>query len=324
MLNRFAQLGLAFALVSFAGFGTAQAQDEDPCSMGDPCADPCAEGDPCADPCAGGDEEGGDEAGGDEAGGDEDTSGDAAGPSMVTPKGKISINAGIGINLSDEDKGFGKVADPINISPDVVYGVMPKLDVGLYHSNQGLTGFYFEGLGGGVCIGDACAEAYNGPTGILARYEIVNGNVGVAGNGGVVLTNITDDADIGIRLKLGADVRYMINDAMGLMVNPNVHVNIAADDAVSDTHELYLPIGLMYAINDKIHAGLQTGIYALDIGELADTWFLPITVGGMMKIDDKLSVGGAIGLPIIASGVDMVPDGPIDTRTFSIHAKYNL
>ena len=71
---------------------------------------------------------------------------------MVVAKGKIKINAAIGINLSDEDKGIGKPGDPINISPDVIYGVMPKLDVGIYHTNQGLTGFYFEGLGGGLCV----------------------------------------------------------------------------------------------------------------------------------------------------------------------------
>jgi hypothetical protein len=247
---------------------------------------------------------------------------------MVTPKGKIMINAAIGVNLSDEDKALGKVGDPINISPDVVYGVMPKLDVGLYHTNHGLTGFYFEGLfGGGLCgAGDVCTEVYNGPTGILARYELVNGKLSAAGNGGVVLSSITDDLDMGIDLKLGADIRYMLNEKMVITAHPNVHVNIVNDDMspAGDTHALYIPLAVMYAVNDKLHAGVQTGVLAGDVAKVGDTYILPLTIGAIMKMDDKLSVGGAIALPVLASGTDNFPDGPIDHRTLSLYAKYAL
>jgi hypothetical protein len=215
---------------------------------------------------------------------------------MVTPKGKIMINAAIGVNLSDSDKTGGDIADPLNISPDVVYGVMPKLDVGLYHSNYGLTGFYFEGIQeSGLCVsGDVCGEVYNGSTGILAKYELVNGKLSAAGNGGVVLTSITDDFDMGIDLKLGANVRYMLNEKMVILANPNVHVNLVSDDLASDKHQLYIPLALMYAVNEKLHAGVQTGVLALDVAKVGDTYFLPLSLGAKMKIDDKLSVGAAI------------------------------
>ena len=127
MLNRINQLGLTLAVFAFAGLGTAHAQDENPC--GDDMDNPCMEdtGDdadmdnPCGDanPC-------GDDAMSDDGGGEEEAAmgDDAAGHhSMVTATGKIKINAAVGVNLSAD-----AVADPIALAPDVVYGVMDKLD----------------------------------------------------------------------------------------------------------------------------------------------------------------------------------------------------
>ena len=329
MLNRFTQFGLAFALVSFAGLGAAQAQDEDPC-MDDPCADPCGGDDPCADPCADGDPcgdpcggdpcaDGGDE-GGDEAAGGEAAMG--AAPPMVTPKGKLVISGVIGISLSKDFGDAAGVANPITINPDIVYGAMPKLDVGLYHSNYGITGAWYQGVApSGVCVGDACAEAYNGRTGILAQYELVNGQLSVAGDGGLVLSNITDEADMGIFLKAGADVRYMLNEKMIIVANPSVILNLSDRDVFTDG--LFVPVGLMYAVNEKLHAGVQTGIEVRDIGELADTYSIPITLAAMMKIDEKLSVGGSLGLPFVVTGGDGGPDAA-DFRALALFGKYAL
>lgn len=236
---------------------------------------------------------------------------------MTVPKGKIVISGTIGVNLSTDLAG-----DPISINPDVAYGVMPKLDVGLYHSNYGITDFWYDGLvGGGICVsGDLCAEVYNGPTGILANYEIATGQMSLAAGGGLILTNVTDDADMGINIKAGADMRYALNDKMLIMASLNLFLNVSDRDVGTD--QLHLPVGLMYAVNDKIHAGVQTGIQAADLGEIGDTYNVPLSLAGMMKIDEKLSVGGSLGFPFVVTAIDGLDAA--DFRTLALFGKYAL
>jgi hypothetical protein len=232
---------------------------------------------------------------------------------MVTPKGKIHIAAALGINLSAD-----AVADPIVLAPDVVYGVMDKLDVGLYHTNHGLTGFWGEGASAsGLClVGDFCGDVYNGPTGILAQYELVTGKLSAAADGGLVLSNIAGDTMF-MNLKVGADVMYMLNDKMGIVANPMLSIGINERDFNKEV--LAIPVAFMYGVSDKIHAGVQTGIIA-PLDGFADFMALQLNLAGMMMVDEKLSVGGVLGFPNIAGN-----DGSsADFRAVSLFAMYNL
>jgi hypothetical protein len=232
---------------------------------------------------------------------------------MTNGKGKIVVAAAVGINLSADF-----VGDPVVIAPDVSYGVMPKLDVGLYHTNHGLTGFWGQGAGpSGVCaVGDLCADAYNGPTGILAKYELVSGKMSAAANGGLVLSNIAGDTMF-MQLKAGVDIRYMLNDKMGIMTSPTLFAGINERDFNKET--IALPVAFMYMVSDKLHAGVQSGVLT-PIEDAGDFMQIQLNLAAMMMIDAKLGVGGVIGFPNIAGN-----DGSsADFRALSVFAKYHL
>lgn len=322
MLNRINQLGLTLAVFAFAGLGTAHAQDENPCGddMDNPCGDdtgeweddsnPCGDANPCGEAAA---DDGG------EAAMMTDDAG-AAGHSMVTATGKIKIRAALGINLSAD-----AVGDPVALAPDVVYGAADKLDVGLYHTNMGITGFWTQ-AGGGLClIGDACAEVYNGPIGILANYSLAEGQLSVAANGGLTFQNVIDDADMRVGIKLGARVRYMIDDKMGLQIDPSIVVGVTSREldvagvtVPYNTDVLFLPVAFMYAVDAQIHAGVQTGI-AGPLDGFGDSYIIPLNVAGMYQVDSKLGVGGAFGFGNIAG-----KGSSADSRNLTLFANYAL
>ncbi len=314
MLNRINQLGLTLAIFAFAGMGTAHAQDEDPC--GDWEENPCEEN-PCegddANPCDAGDD--------DDDGEEADEGGEAAEPAapaaeagahpMVVPKGKIQIGVALSVGLWKDN-----VGDPIALSPDVTYGAMDKLDVGVYHTNYGLTGLWTQ-FGGGLCVvGDFCADVYNGPTGILANYSVMEGQMGVSAGGGLILSDIVGDTML-MDLKLGAKIHYAIDAKMGIVAEPALTFSVnERDPAARD--RLFLPVAFLYAVDAKIHAGVQTGIAgALD--GFGDTYIVPLNLMGMYQVDAKLGVGAAFGFMNIGG-----KDSTADARDLSIFANYAL
>lgn len=321
MLNRINQLGLIFAVVAFAGLGTAHAQDED---MDNPCGDgdnPCAVDDGMSD-----DDDDDDDGGGEATGDDDDDDGAADGgggdagdagaghhPGMVVPKGKISIHAALGVNLSAD-----AVAKPIALAPDVIYGAIDKLDVGLYHSNYGIFGFWGQN-GGGLCLTgeeNGCGDLYNGPTGILVNYSISNDQLSIAAGGGLILSNVAGDTML-MDLKAGAKIRYMIDDKMGIQVDPSLVISLNERDPLK-RDSLFVPAAFMYAVDAKIHAGVQTGI-AGPLDGFGDAYIIPLAFGGMYQIDSKLGVGGAFTFENIAGN-----GSSADFRNLSVFGKYNL
>tara|TARA_R110002096_G_scaffold44526_13_gene120558 strand:+ start:154751 stop:155689 length:939 start_codon:yes stop_codon:yes gene_type:complete len=312
MLNRINQLGLTLAVFAFAGLGTAHAQDENPCGddMDNPCMEDSSEGewedDSDAEPEG---DAATDDGGGEAAMMSEEAA--AAGHSMVTAKGKIKIRAALGVGLS---KDF--VGDPIALAPDVVYGAMDKLDVGLYHTNMGLTGFWTQ-FGGGLCLtGDLCFdEVYNGPTGILANYSIAEDQLSIAANGGLVFSSIAGDTMF-MSLKAGARINYAIDDKMGLQIDPAIVLGLNERDFNGDG--LLLPVSFMYAVDAKIHAGVQSGISG-PLDGFGDGYVIPLTLAGMYQVDSKLGVGGAFGFLNIAGS-----DSSADIRGLTLFANYAL
>lgn len=316
MLNRINQLGLSLAVLAFAGLGTAHAQDENPCEdMDNPCEDtgdegdmdnPCGESNPCEDADADADATT-DDGGGEEAAADD---GAAAGHSMITATGKIKINVAVGVGLSTDF-----VGDPIALAPDVIYGVMDKLDVGLYHTAMGITGFWSQ-PGGGLCLaGDLCADVYNGPTGVLANFSLAEGKLSVAANGGALASNIAGDTML-LSLKAGAKINYALSEQMGLQVDPSIIIGLNERDFNKEF--LNIPVAFMYAVDEKIHAGVQTGL-AGPLDGLGDAYAIPLNLGGMYAVDAKLGVGAAFGFSNIAG-----KNSTADARDLTIFAKYAL
>jgi hypothetical protein len=325
---------LIVALSSLAMAGTAAAQGDD--GTGDGTGDATGDGtdagtgdgtDAGTGDAGTGDAGTGDAGTGDAGTGDMggDMGGDMAaeggGGHLVTPKGKISIFAALQVNLS-KDLGVAKVGDPISIQPDIFYGVMPKLEVGVAHSSYNLTGFWggFSFPSGGVCIGDEmgpCADkVYNGPIGILGRYALVDdGKLGIAADAGLVLRALDPFA---IGAKAGIRGHYMAGKLM-IGFAPNIQIGITKRDEGGGKEFLAVPVDVHYMVSPKLGVGVQTGIQG-PLDEFGDSYAIPVSLGAMFMPNEKLGVGGAFNLNRIA-GFD--GPGAADLRSLTVFVMWH-
>jgi hypothetical protein len=322
MLNRLIRLTLVSVFATaVAGYGVAYGDshegggDDNPC--GGDTANPC--GGDTGDDSGGGDDAGGgdkaDDGGGDaagEGGGDAMGGGEGGGkaPGMILPKGKLAVNVMLGVSLSAD-----AVAKPISINPDVKYGVAPKLDVGVYHSPMGVTGFW-AGAGGGICVtgeDNGCAKAFDGPTAILANYSLGEGKLSLAANGGISLNSFDP---MMLAIKAGVIGRYMVNEKIAVNFAPNLFLGVTERDA-GNKEILNVPVSFGYMVNEKLHAGVQTGIWG-PLDGFGDFFMVPVNLGAMYMVSDKLGVAGAFGFTNLL-GKNSSADG----RALSIYAMWH-
>jgi hypothetical protein len=297
--NRITSIASALLISTFAG--SAWAQDDEEGGEADPCGgDATVEGDGDGMPAEGEGEPVAEAADGTDMAGEKTP--------LILPKGKIAVNVVLGVNLSTD-----AVAKPIAIAPDVWYGVAPKLDVGLVHSNYGLTGFWFQ-PGGGVCVTgeeNGCAKLYDGPVGLLARFLLAEGGVDLAANGGLVISSLDP---MTLSLKLGVDGRWM-SGKIAVLFNPYVGIGLTERDF--NKEEIGVPVTVGYMVNEKLHAGVQTGI-AGPLDGFGDFFIVPVGLGALFALNENMSVGGAFNFVNLAGN-----NGGADFRTLDLMLKWH-
>jgi hypothetical protein len=108
------------------------------------------------------------------------SAGGEGGEQLTLQKGRLVVNAYLGIGLSD-----GAAFKPISISPDVWYGVTDDITAGVVHSAVGTTGF-IGGVGESLCVSgsDSCGDLYKN-AGVEARYKLKMGGIALAVDGGL-------------------------------------------------------------------------------------------------------------------------------------------
>lgn len=233
--------------------------------------------------------------------------------SMITPKGKLRIDVSIGVNMSKE-----LVGKPISINPDVWYGVAPKLEVGLAHSSYGLTGFWgTDALGGGLCLtgtDNGCAKFYDGPVGVLGRYALVEGDLTVAADGGVVIGSLDP---MQLSLKVGVrGVKKM--DKLMIGFAPFIALGLTERDAGNKEY-LGVPVDVNYMVNDKLGVGVQTGIQG-PLDGFGDAYFVPLSLAGMYQVNENINAGASFTLLRVAG---FEGPGAADLRGLSVFASWH-
>jgi len=313
MLNRMLQ-GCVVALATASLATAAYAQDEE---------NPCGGGEEMpTDDGAGGGDTGGDMGGdtGGDAGGGEAAAADAGaeaagGHSMVVAQGKIKVNVGVLLNLSDSS-----VAKPLSINPDIVYGVMPKLDVGVYHTPMGVTGFW-DGAGGGICVtgtDNGCAKVFNGPTVLGANYEVMNdGKLAIAASGGVAATTFDP---FGLALKAGINGSFTTGKIM-VKFAPNIFLGLTERDS-GNKEILNVPVAVGFGVNEQLHVGVQTGIRG-PLDGFGDAYTVPLSLGAMYAVNANLGVAATFGFNALVNGFPDPAPGAADLRTAGVMVSWN-
>jgi hypothetical protein len=245
------------------------------------------------------------------------SAGGEGGEQLTLQKGRLVVNAYLGIGLSD-----GAAFKPISISPDVWYGVTDDITAGVVHSAVGTTGF-IGGVGESLCVSgsDSCGDLYKN-AGVEARYKLKLGGIAFAVDGGLYSGHVTDLKLL--ELKVGAVGRWR-QGPLAVEAAPNLL--IAVTDRSSTTTGgitvsgnadiLNLPGTVLYTLNPMITLAAQSGL-VLPLENTGDAYAVPLSVGAFYRVNDQLNVTAAFSLPrLIAAS-----SGGIDARSLTLGGSY--
>lgn len=238
---------------------------------------------------------------------------------MTLPKDKIYIQAYLDFNLSTD-----LVAKPVSLAPDVWYGLMDDLSVGLVHSGSGAAGF-FGAAGNGLCFTgseNGCGSFYNN-VGLNARYHLFDGvsqPVVLAADGGIFFR---DFDPFTLSLKLGA-VGKVGAGPVDVLFGLNLFIGITERDGVDgvggNSEVLSLPVSAIYPVMPELGVGLQTGL-VLPFEGAGDAFLIPLALAARYVVTPQIAVEGAFTFPGIAGG-DAAPG--FDGRVISVGVGYIL
>lgn len=242
---------------------------------------------------------------------------------LTLAKGMIEIRGDVFINLSKDAAG-----EPISIAPDVYYGVSDQLSVGLTHN----LGICVTGEEGG------CAKVYN-DFGLDALYSFKrDAAMELAAHVGLRANTIDPFA---LALRAGVSVKY-VTGKIGIYADPFLQFGIterepeAADPGTivfANKEAIAIPVTVSYQATPKLNAFLRTGLSGFNVGtgfgvapfeDLGDLYAIPLGVGALFAVSNKLDVGAMFNLPLLAGGTAWEDITGADARTLDILVNYRL
>jgi hypothetical protein len=227
---------------------------------------------------------------------------------LTLPVGKISVGLTVTASLMED-----AIFEPASVSPDIWYGVMDNLTIGLAHSSYGHTGFV--GVPGtSLCVtGEekGCAKLYS--NGLLeGRYQFLNdGTMALAGQVG--LGTLAIDPDVLLHAKVGLMARFHAGSMLMIDVNPNVFIGITERDFNKEV--LNLPVSLMVMAAPNVSIMLQTGVTSTfeDFGE---NYHVPVSLGAMFWVTPQIGIAAAFTAGSVLDDNDALD--AFDTRSASL------
>lgn len=276
------------------------------------------------------------EGGGDEGSGSADATGDAAPAESVSAAytkdtwpqtyvdrpvtlaaGMIQIHADFFGNLAS-----GATFKPFGLSPDIHYGVNEKLTVGLVHGRS-------------LCLAGAdngCAKLYD-DVGLDVLFGLSrNQKMELAVHGGL---NAYALDPLAVGLRAGVLLKYQM-DKIAIYADPGVGIGITKRDEAGNKEIISIPVMIAYQVNGNLAPFVRTGIGGLsiaaatdyngaanldvDMAGFGDTFTIPLGVGAVYSVSNKLDVGAEFDFPGIA-GSDQASS---DKRYFLVSGNYRL
>jgi hypothetical protein len=194
-------------------------------------------------------------------------------------------------------------ARPLSLAPDVWFGVLPQLTVGVVHSSPSVDRFQ---PGATFCVrhvdalSSPCQATYHG-SGIDARYLVIEGKLAVAPRMRVLVRQIDP---VKPAVTLGALVRWT-RGRFAITGDPYLQLSLANIDQ-GNRHALFLPVTFALQPTRRWELALRTGInselgtYPDANGEqhlLTDVWHVPIAIATRVAIDAHFDLGAMLAFP---------------------------
>jgi len=245
-----------------------------------------------------------------------------SGERVTMPAKRGMVHAQIGINLSTD-----LVGKPINLSPDIWYGLNDKLTIGLIHTGVGQTGIQ-GGVGTSLCLtgeDNGCGKIYDN-VGIDLRYTLKSdAKLQIALDGGLFVNSFDP---FQLRLKVGVAGRYRLGKQLALEFQPNISFGVTERDGAVDAmgnslggnkEALALPATFVYGLNEKIGLLGQVSL-SLPFEDAGDLYAVGLALGGNYALNKQFSLELIFALPLVVTGIEDA--GGVDARTLTLGGSY--
>jgi hypothetical protein len=177
-------------------------------------------------------------------------------------------------------------AKPWSLTPDVWFGVTPRLTLGLIHSNASVSRI---GRGASFCFDhtiQGCQRTYRN-AGLDARYAIRDdGSLAVAAHARFLIRDV--DPAWKPAVTLGALVRWS-HGRMAVTSDPYLRVGLANTDLGNRT-ALFLPLVFSVNIIERVAVNLHTG-YDTDLAVWHDGFHIPLALSTRAHITETMELG---------------------------------
>jgi len=231
-------------------------------------------------------------------------------------QGGIGIDGDIVIGMSKDFAG-----KPIQIVPNLYYGVNDQLTVGVAH-NAGSEVFQaFSVFGGrGVCLSgqsDGCRKVYNNVA-LDALFSFMRSStMDMAAHGGLDFFLIDPTW---LQLRLGVKGKTMAGPLV-IVFDPSVMIGLNHRDE-GNKEAINIPVRLGFLATPQLNLGLSIALGGPFDG-FGDNYRVPLGIGGAFAINSQLDVRAQFAFDNL---LGKVADGVVraDARTLSIGAAFKM
>jgi len=230
-------------------------------------------------------------------------------------QGGIAVDGDAVFNLS-KDNAF----KPIQIVPNLYYGVSSELTVGFAHNTNaeifqaaavpGGRGLCLSGTSGG------CAKVYNWFS-LDALFSFLRSStMDIAAHGG--LDFLLDPFLLSLRL--GIKGKMMAGPVM-IVFDPSLNIGLNKRD--QNKEMLQVPVRIGYMVMPQLNVGLSLGI-AGQLDGFGDKYQFPLGIGATYLVSSALDVRGQFALNDLTGHLAGPGGGAADVRTLSVGAAYHM
>jgi hypothetical protein len=203
---------------------------------------------------------------------------------LVLAPGAVAAELHWAINLQQDS--FGT---PMAVSPDAWVGILPRLTIGLFHSDASLDQI---AASGSLCVRQiplaACHQLYQG-SGIDVRYLAIEGPIAIAPRLRVLLRDIDP---LKPATTLGAMLRWT-HGRFAIESDPYVRLPLANAD-LGNRSAIMLPLWLAVQPAAGWLVALRTG-FASDLAVIHDGGHVAFAVDAATRITDQIDLGLEVG-----------------------------
>jgi hypothetical protein len=232
---------------------------------------------------------------------------------LTLSKGMLGIHADIVSNLSS-----GKGGKPVNIAPNLYYGVTDQLTIGVAENPEA----EFLPVGYGLCLGGTYCnnKFFNNVSGDLLFSLARAPTMELVFHGGIDLAPLSPFTVSG---RGGVLMKFIASGPIAIMADPSVSAGITGRGPPTNNREyLNVPIRVGYQAAPQANVGLIADINgALDppMGTFFDGFSIPVGLNGWLTPNEKLDIGANFTFLNLAGR-----GGGLAGRTLALSANYRL